>query len=165
MSFFERITIKMRGSNRRKIAREHVHRKLVFRLRMFLVIFMVMISIIGYDIFSKIIGYPLAITGIGLGFVTGYLAGRISRIVWHEETSKVIARMDKMGFVFLALYLAFSLSRRWIFGHWIHGAALTAFCFSVAAGIMAGRLMSTRTQIRNILKDQGLIQKAKTDSH
>lgn len=157
MSLFERITVKMRGDDRKRIAKQHVHRKLIYRLRMFLVIFVIMTSIIIYDIFSQIIGLPLAFSGISLGIVTGYLAGRISNIVWHEETSKVIARMDRMGFVFLALYLSFSVSRRWIFGHWIHGATLTAFSFSMAAGIMAGRLWSTRSQIRNILKDQGLI--------
>lgn len=151
----------MRGEDRKKIARQHVHRKLIYRLRMFVVIFVVMMGIIIYDIISQIIGFPLAVSGISLGIITGYLAGRISNIVWHEETSKVVARMDTMGFVFLALYLSFSISRRWIFGHWIHGATLTAFSFSMAAGIMAGRLWSTRSQIRNVLKDQGLIQKDK----
>lgn len=153
----------MRGADRKKIAREHVHRKLIYRLRMFVVIFVVMMTIIIYDIISQIIGYSLVFSGISLGIITGYLAGRISNIVWHEETSKVVARMDRMGFVFLALYLSFSISRRWIFGHWIHGATLTAFSFSMAAGIMAGRLWSTRSQIRNILKDQGLIQKIKEE--
>jgi hypothetical protein len=161
MSVFERVTVKMRGEDRRRIAKEHVHRKLIFRLRKFLIIFVVMISVIIYDIISHTIGYTLAFSGIVLGFAIGYLAGHISDIVWHEETSKVVARMDRMGFIFLALYVTFSLSRRWIFGHWIHGAALTAFSFSMAAGIMAGRLFSTRSQIRNILKDQGVIQKLK----
>ena len=116
-----------------------------------------MIAITIKDIAQDIIPVPLAILGIALGLIIGFTAGYLSNINWHPETEKVVASMDRTGIIILVLYLSFSFSRRWIFGHWIHGPALTAFCFSIASGVMFGRLFSTRHQIKDILREKGHI--------
>jgi len=126
---------------------------------MFLAIFSIMILILVYDIFQDIIPYYMVLLGMGAGWIVGYWVGRIANFSWHEEKSVVIARMDRVGIFFIVLYTAFSISRRWIFGHWIHGPMLTAFSFSTVAGIMLGRLMSTRSKIKGVLREQGKLKK------
>jgi hypothetical protein len=117
-----------------------------------------MIGIIINDVVQNIISVPLVIIGIALGLIVGFTRGYLSNINWHPETEKVVASMDRTGIIILVLYLCFSFSRKWVFGHWIHGPALTAFCFSIASGVMFGRLFSTRHQIKDILREQGHIK-------
>lgn len=147
----------MKATNRKRLPKQHIDKKLIFRLRMFLLILLVMCGIVIYDVVTEVIGWLLVLTGISVGAVLGYTVGYLSEVRWHEETSKVIGRMDKIGGVALALYMLFSISRRWIFGHWIHGPALTAFSFSIVLGVMLGRFLSTRIKIARILKNEGLL--------
>lgn len=141
------------------MSKEFVHKKLIFRLRKFAVLFVIMTGVIIYDIVAGVVPIPLAIAGIALGLIIGFTVGHLSNIIWHEETNKVIAKIDRDGIIILVIYIAFSISRRWMFGHWIHGPALSAFCFSIASGVTLGRLLSTRFQIKEILKEQGHIKK------
>lgn len=122
---------------------------------MFFVIIAIMCSIVTYDILTDVIGVMLALAGVLIGVVVGYIVGHLTNVKWHEETSKVISRIDKVGGTVLAVYILFSLSRKWIFGHWIHGSALTAFSFSIILGVMTGRLLSIRNKIIHVLKVKG----------
>ena len=42
------------------------------------------------------------------------------------------------------------------FGHWIHGSVLTAFTYSILAGVMIGRIVGMRLKIKNILSEQSI---------
>ena len=141
------------------VSKEFVHKKLIFKLRMFVLIFTIMTGIIIFDIAEDVISIPLAITGFALGLIVGFTLGYLSNIFWHPETGKVVTQLDMVGFVILAVYISFSISRNWLFGHWIHGPALTAFCFSIASGVTLGRFLSTRFQIKDILTEQGHLKK------
>jgi hypothetical protein len=146
----------------RELSKKHVHRKLVFKLRRLAVVFLVIATIIIYDISKGVINPLLAIGGICLGYSIGMLLGRFANIHWHEETSKVISKWNRITIIILVLYLSFAFSKKWFFGHWIHGPALTAFSFSIAAGIMTGRIISMRKQIRKILRERGHLPSNKT---
>ena len=139
---------------KRDIRRQYVHQKLRRRLKIFLVMLAVMSGVSIYDIIIDKISIYLALLAVGMGLCVGYLVGSISKIRWHEEESIVIAKMDRTGIVILILYISFSISRRWIFDHWIHGATLSAFSFSFAAGAIFGRFMTTRIKISKILKER-----------
>ncbi|MBC7913889.1 MAG: hypothetical protein H7Y07_07180 [Pyrinomonadaceae bacterium] len=141
----------------RELSKKHVNKKLIFKLRRLAIVFIFITSIIFYDLFKGYINPLLAFAGIVSGILIGTLIGKFSNIYWHEETSKVISKWDKATIGILILYLLFSFSKRWIFGHWIKGASLTAFSFSLACGIMAGRIISIRKQIREILRKQGIL--------
>jgi hypothetical protein len=77
-------------------------------------------------------------------------------IHWHEEKAKVVSRFDMIGIFVMVLYVAFSASRTWLFGHWIHGSVLTAFTYSILAGVMIGRIVGMRLKIKNILSEQSI---------
>jgi hypothetical protein len=88
--------------------------------------------------------------------------GSYANVHWHSESEKVIAKLDRIGIVVLVLYLVFSLSRRWILGHWVHGIQLSVVSFSMAAGAMIGRILTIRKQIRDILRDKGILPTSKS---
>ena len=68
----------------------------------------------------------------------------------------MVSRMDTIGVVILVSYIAFAISRKWIFEHWIHGATLTVFTFAIMGGIMLGRLLGMRLNIKKVLTDRGI---------
>ncbi len=144
--------------NRRDLIILHTDKKLLLRLRLFLVISLVMLGIIVYDFFQNIISFPLAVTGIGLGVLIGLVAGRMFKIHWHEEENKVVSRLDELGIVILILYIGFAIFRGRFFGTWIHGPLLTAFTFAFFSGTMFGRFMTMGFSIRSILYRRGIFR-------
>lgn len=137
---------------------KHVDKKLLFRLKIFAVVFVVMMGIILYDIFQNTITVPIAMGGIGIGILVGLISGRMFNIRWHEEKSQVISHVDELGVVIIILYIAFAVFRKQIFGHWLHGPLLTAFSFSFFAGTMVGRILTTGLSVRKVLHEQGLLK-------
>ena len=140
-----------------KNAREFVERKLLLRLKLFFAIFALLIAVIFYEIARHHIAGTTCIGAIMLGMMIGAAFVRRKRIYWEEETSRVIARMDRVGIGLLIVYIAFAITRHFMLGHWVHGSQLLGFSFSLAAGTMLGRLLSMRSQIRQILKEKNII--------
>lgn len=145
-------------SNRHRIVRHHIDKKLVFRTRMFAVVFLVMVALLSYDVYKGTIGLPLTLGGFLIGICVGFFAGRMIDIKWHEDSQKVVGRMDGLGVVILVLYMAFSIFKSRFFGEYIHGVALTAFSFSIMGGVMLGRVISSVSNIRKILKNRKIIR-------
>ena len=135
-------------------AKKHIDRKLIFRIRIFYVIGIILTGLMLYDVLEGIIGIELSLGGFLLGLFLGFLATRMFIIHWHEERAKVVSRLDTIGIIVMLIYMTFSLSRAWFFGHWIHGSVLTAFTYSILAGIMIGRIVGMRLKIKNILSGQ-----------
>lgn len=117
----------------------------------FFIITSVLSIIVFYDIFEGYISTLLACGGFALGVVIGLLAGRMFVIFWHPETGKVVSRLDKIGVVILVLYILLEAGRKWVFGHWLHGAELNAFGLSILTGLLLGRLLSMAMKIKKIL--------------
>lgn len=144
-------------SKRKEVGR-YVHRKLLFRLRRLAIIFLIISCILIYEISQDYLAGYIAFDGFLLGMIIGLLvARRMHNISWNAETNQAVTKMDRIGIVILVLYILFAIGRHWIFGHWLQGSALSAFCLSVAAGGMLGRLWTTRQKIRRILKREGFL--------
>ncbi|MDB5225490.1 MAG: hypothetical protein JWL87_442 [Candidatus Adlerbacteria bacterium] len=91
-----------------------LHRALITRLVMFAVISLILLGFVGFQIAQGTADWrlvlPLALVGFGLG-VTVF--ARMGKAVWDEETEMVIAtKMDRWGFLVLALYIAFEVGLR-----------------------------------------------------
>ena len=129
----------------------------MIRLKLFICLFVLLILAIAYEVARKHLTAATAVGAIMLGMMVGAIFVRRKRIYWEEETSRVIARMDRVGVILLALYIAIAIIRHFFLDHWIHGNQLVGFSFSLAAGTMLGRLLSMRSQIRQILKEKNII--------
>ncbi len=132
-------------------SKKHIDRKLIFRIRIFYVIGIILTGLMLYDVLEGIIGIELSLGGFLLGLFIGFIATRMFLIHWHEEKAKVVSRFDTIGIFVMLLYVSFAISRTWIFGHWIHGSVLAAFTYSILAGIMIGRIAGMRLKIKKIL--------------
>lgn len=140
-----------------KNAKKHVERKLIRRLRLFFIVFVVLIIIIVYEISLGYIEAAACVGAMMLGMMSGAIFVRRKRVYWEEETSMVIARMDRIGIGILVVYILFYFIRHYFLHNWLQGHKLTAFSLSLAAGAMLGRLLSIRSQIRQILKERKII--------
>jgi hypothetical protein len=138
-------------------AKKYIDRKLIFRIRIFYLIAIILTGLMLYDVLEGIIGIELSIGGFLLGLLLGFIATRMFIIHWHDEKAKVVSRFDTIGIFVMLLYVAFSASRTWLFGHWIHGSVLTAFTYSILAGVMIGRIVGMRLKIKNILSQQSIL--------
>lgn len=145
------------NSRRGKNAKQYVERKLRRRLWIFFVVFVLLVGVIIYEINEGYLEASACVGAMMLGVLTGAIFVRRKRIYWEEETSQVIARMDRIGIALLVLYILFWISRHLFLHNWLHGHQLTAFSFSLAAGAMLGRFLSIRSQVRQILKERDII--------
>lgn len=137
--------------------RHYVHKKLRRKLYIYLGIFLVMLIVSIYDILMQYINALQAAGGWAAGMLLGYASGRVSKILWHEESEMVVSKRDTTGIVILVIYIAFSLSRHWILEHWITGNMLTALGFCMIAGARFGRIVVVRKKIKRVLREQGII--------
>jgi hypothetical protein len=146
-------------SAKNKHARQFVERKLVLRLRIFFVVLILLLGIIIYEVSTGYIPLIKAMAGFSIGILTGVVFSRRKKIFWEEETSMVIARMDRIGIILLIIYIVYTIFRHKWLAYWFYGHELTAFSFSLAAGTMAGRLFNMRRQIRRVLKHKKILVK------
>lgn len=137
-------------------AKKHIDVKLINRLRIFIIMYVALLAYMIYDISTHAFNPWLIIAAFIGGVIIGYLAGRMFDIRWHEETSKVVARLDKIGVIILILYIAFSVAREQIFSLWFQGAFLTAFSLTFGTGAILGRLLMMSKNIKKVLTEKGL---------
>lgn len=138
-------------------AKKYVERKLLRRLRLFFLIFFLLGVAIVYEINWRHIHWSICVGAMMIGLMIGAAFVRRKKIFWHEETSTVIAKMDRVGIYVLVIYVIFIVVRHYFLHQWFKGNELTAFSLSLTAGAMAGRLLSIRSEIRQILKERNLI--------
>ncbi|MCX9081381.1 MAG: hypothetical protein OIN83_04220 [Candidatus Methanoperedens sp.] len=104
-----------------------------------------------FEVLKGIIGIGLSLIGFLLGLLLGFIATRMFIIHWHEEKAKFVSRFDTICIIVMLIYVAFSASRTSLFGNLIHGSVLTAFAYSILAGIMIGRIVGMRLNKRTVL--------------
>jgi hypothetical protein len=136
--------------------KKFVDKKLIFRLRLFAIIFLIMTGIGIYDVVIGNLHVIVAFAALAGGIGIGLLVGRAMNVVWHEETNKAVTKMDKFGIIILVSYIVFALFRKKLFAHWLTGHQLSAFIIFLSAGIMLGRLITLRGRLYKVLKGQGL---------
>src|SRR5690349_3828846 len=101
-------------SPKNKHARKFVERKLVIRLYIFFIVMILLLGIIAYEISNQYIPFYKAASAFSIGILTGVVFSRRKKIFWEEETSMVIARMDRIGIILLVVYLPYVIFRhRW----------------------------------------------------
>lgn len=115
--------------------------KLRWRLRIFLAIAVVILGFIVLDVWHGDLSWYLALLALAIGVGVGIVLGRLLTVKWHETEERVVSEMDIAGGVAIALYIAFDLSRDWIFGHWLSGPALAAFTLAILSGALFGRFI------------------------
>jgi hypothetical protein len=131
---------------------QQVSRRLRIRLAIFLAIGIAILGFIVRDAARGDLAWWLAALGILVGTAAGTALGRMLTIKWHETREEAVFEMDVAGGIGIALYIAFDLSREWLLGRWVHGAALTALSLAILGGALIGRYLGMALSVKRVLK-------------
>jgi hypothetical protein len=135
----------------------HVDKKLRFRLRLYALISLVMLGIVLYEIFIKILPLEFAAVGILVGLLVGIVTARRYHLSWDKDAKKIVSRLDLVGIIILVLYIGFVIIRSRLIGIFVQGPVVGAVGFSITAGVMIGRVVGTRNAIIEILRKREII--------
>ncbi len=130
-----------------------LHKSLITRTRILFGISLVLACIVAYNIVahgaSLLIVVPLALGGLVLGM---YVFARMSAVDWDEGKDLVqIARMDKLGFATLGLYILFEIVAR-TFLRDFFPLESTAYILSLVFGTLLGRAIGTVLEIHRVYR-------------
>ena len=135
----------------------HIDKKLKFRLRLYVIISLVMLGIVLYEIFIKILPLVFATLGIFIGLFMGIISARMYHLSWDKDAKKIVSRLDVIGIIILISYITFVIVRSRLIEFFVAAPMVGAVGFSITAGIMLGRVIGTRNAIIEILKEREII--------
>ncbi len=136
--------------------RKHVHGRVLVQLVIFFLVSAGLLVAVSYDAITGEIGLGLVALGLVIGLAVGFVVGKIFKLRWHQDTAKVVMSIDKMGFVLIAVYIAFRVFGEQLLGEYVHGAALSALTFAFLLGILVGRFVGVWNGVSRILTEQGI---------
>lgn len=131
-----------------------IHRKVLIRVRIYIVIVLIMLGITIYDIVLDKIDPLLALTWLIGGILVWFIFGRIYKIYRHEDTQQIMSHIDKIGVIFLIIYIVIEIGKKYIFWHRLQGSTLNIFSLITLAGLLSGRLLAMLHKIRYELNQQ-----------
>lgn len=132
--------------------REHVSRRLQYRIVVFLVIGIFLLGLFLYDLLLGEVSWPIGIGALIVGCIIGYMYGRLTRIIWHESREQIVMQVDIVYFILIGGYIALSIARETLLKDFLSGAALLAVSYAVAAGILLGRFLGVHGKIMHTLR-------------
>jgi len=130
----------------------YLDKRLIRRLRIYTLVMVIMLLVIIFEVLQGDFSIAWALGGILIGLGIGTLVSRMYSLSWDEDTSQVIGRIDWIGAIILVCYLTFVFTRTHYLSYWVHGTPLLGLVFSLTAGTMLGRVLSTEHGIKRILK-------------
>lgn len=144
----------------------YLDQRLIRRIRIYTIVMIIMLLVIIFEVLQGAFTIAWAVGGILIGLGIGTLVSRMYSLKWDENTSQVISRIDWIGGVILVCYLTFVFTRTHYLSYWVQGAPLMGLIFSLTAGTMLGRVLTTEHGIKKILKTWdilGIIDNPETD--
>ena len=94
--------------------RQHVDHRLRDRLRIFLIVWLILVSGVTIDVLRHKFDISLVLVGSLTGFLIGLVLGRMYRLDWDREATKIVSRFDVVGRMILGVYILFMVGRDWI---------------------------------------------------
>ncbi len=136
-----------------------LHARLVFQIRLLSAISLILLGVVVYQVLVHGIGLALT-TGIAtLGFFLGlFVFSKMNKLVWNEEEEVIkTGRMELLGFVVLALYIAFEIGLRTILNNeFPESFAAVAYLLAGIGSSLLGRSLGTLVAIRKLDKHEGI---------
>lgn len=132
-------------------------KRIKLQLILYFVIFLGFIGVVIYHIARHDVGFLLPIIGLALGIGIGIFATRVFHISWDHGAQKVIARLDTVGIIIFILCIVLEFFQEKYLAYFIQGPLVLAISFAVFAGVMLGRLIGIRRKVREVLKEQDIV--------
>jgi hypothetical protein len=132
--------------------RQKIDKRLISRLRFYLVVMIIMIAVIVIEVLRGVFDIQWALLGIIIGLIVGIIVARVYSLNWDEETNIVIGEIDRIGVVILVAYLIFIFTKSYFLGFAVEGDNLFAIILGITTGTMLGRVLTTKRGIEQILE-------------
>src|SRR5919197_1590971 len=137
--------------------RNLLHRKILFRLTIPMIIAAVMLVVVIIDSFFT--SFPvITYAWILVGIIIGYPFGRLTKISWNSDKTQLV--LDGSGVALLVVYIVTSIIRSIIlrieFGYLSYVLAITLL---VSVGGIIGRTIGTMRQIELALKSNSSLSR------
>ncbi|OFI36831.1 hypothetical protein BIU82_12250 [Arthrobacter sp. SW1] len=138
---------------RKALARKHLDRKIRIRLRLYALLFMVLLGVVAVEL--VVVGawaiLPVLACLAG-GIVAGRIASRMFRLEWDSAARNVVGKVDVIGGVILLAYIAFTVFRGRIVGMWVPASIAGMCSLAVLAGAMFGQVLGTVGGIKDLVE-------------
>lgn len=128
-----------------------LHRSLLIRVRILLAVSTVIAGVVAYQIMfhaaDPLFAGGLFIVGLALGM---FLFSRMGPVQWNEEEERVeAARMDKLSYGVLALYIGFEILLRTELNSYLPSMSI-ALLLATICGTLLGRVAGTLVEIHRV---------------
>jgi amino acid permease len=149
----------------RNRARQHVNPKLQRSLRIFMLVFVVLLGFVVFEAVRDRASFIEVIMGLIIGMLVGLASGRMYKISWDEQARHVTNSFDVYGVIVLVLYILFSIFRSHLAALFANSDSVGAVSLAILAGGMYGRVIANARSIARLLREQYALSLKRPDSY
>lgn len=145
-------------TNRNKSFKHHVHPVLQNRIRLFLLMEGIMLTIVLWNILEGYISIPLALIGAAIGAVVGFFSSRMFHLSWSKNGKQIVGQIDRTGWIILVIYTLYGSIRLFLFESVIHTEyPILAITLVFVSSELIFRVLGLRGKILRILKEERVL--------
>ena len=137
---------------------KHTDRKLIIRMRIFVIIFLITLILAIVDTARFNIPFWYLPVALIVWWWIGLIAGRIQKIAFDKDGFKIISSMDRLWVFILILYISVAILRTQLIWDRLVWNTATVVTLWVVSGTMFGRTLAMHYAIRTILKTIGIVK-------
>jgi hypothetical protein len=131
----------------------HVDSRLRTRIRMYIGIAAVLVVAVAYRMWEEGGNFWYTLAALAVGMFAGFLFSRMYKIEWNKEGRKVMSRLDSIGGVVLACYIAFEIAGHLFFDQYFSGPSALTLILALAAGAVLGRGLGMARTMMHVLRE------------
>lgn len=145
----------MKNNKRKKhLTKKYVFPKLLKKIRVNIVLIFIFFLLSVYRFIEWDIQLKFFIFALFIGTVIWFLLWRMYKIHWDNNKKQVVSMIDKIGFIFLGIYILIEVWKRWIFSPIIPDMQLGAFGIILLTGLFIWRLASMMVRIKQVVREE-----------
>lgn len=130
-----------------------VDKKIKRHLWFFMILFILFVFLAIKHFIHDNIPLKLPVFAFLIGIVLGSILSRIQNVTWDNKGKQIIKNFDLFGGLLLFFLILFNIFKNTIVHEFIHLEHISAIVYTLNAGLMIGRILRIRHQIKNILED------------
>jgi len=128
-----------------------IDRKIRKKMIFFTVMFVVSLILSVVFVIRDYVPFLYVLIAFVSGSVIGAVLSRIQNVSWDKDKQKIVKEFDLISGILLFFMILFIIFKKQIIESFIHLPKITAIIFALNSGIMLGRILLIRHQIKTIL--------------
>ncbi len=138
----------MKEENKKK-----VNKKIRNKLKLYIVLFFIFLGLSFYHFIKDDVPLVYILSIFLIGVFLGTLLSRIQNISWDKNGEQIVKEFDIISGILLFFYVLLTIFKQQLIHEFVHLPKISAIVFALNAGIMLGRTIKIRHQIKNILQN------------